>query len=82
MIKFKPEDTYDALLIQARALHSIAQSEENQILTNEIEHLHRRINELELAITKTIEENLHLADGDSCTLIDLKRIISVVRVQK
>ena len=27
------------------------------------------------AIKKTLDENLHLADGENCTLIDLKRAI-------
>lgn len=31
--------------------------------------------ELRAAILETIEENLHLADGDDCTLIRLKRAI-------
>ena len=31
-----------------------------------------RVNQLESAITKTLNENAHLADGDDCTLIDLK----------
>lgn len=31
---------------------------------------------LETAIRETIEENLHLADGDVCTLIKLKRAIN------
>ena len=31
-----------------------------------------RITALESAITKTLNENAHLADGDDCTLIDLK----------
>lgn len=29
------------------------------------------------ACIKTIEENLHLADGENCTLIDLKRAIAL-----
>ena len=33
----------------------------------------QRIAELEAAIVKTLNENGHLADGDNCTLIDLKR---------
>jgi hypothetical protein len=32
-----------------------------------------RIEALEYAITKTLNENGHLADGENCTLIDLKR---------
>ena len=35
-----------------------------------------RINQLETAIKKVIEENLYLADGDNCTLIELKRVIN------
>ena len=35
--------------------------------------LRERIEELEAAIIKTLNENAHLADGDVCTLIDLKR---------
>ena len=31
---------------------------------------------LEAAIRETIEDNLHLADGDNCTLIKLKRAIN------
>lgn len=30
---------------------------------------------LEVAIRETIEDNLHLADGDDCTLIKLKQAI-------
>lgn len=33
----------------------------------------KRISELESAIVKTLNENGHLADGENCTLIDLKR---------
>ena len=33
------------------------------------------IEQLETAILETIEENLHLADGEVCTLIKLKRAI-------
>jgi len=35
-----------------------------------------RLEELDAAIRETIEENLHLADGENCTLIKLKRAIS------
>ena len=31
---------------------------------------------LETAIRETIEDNLHLADGENCTLIKLKRAIN------
>lgn len=35
----------------------------------------QRVHELEAAIRKTLEENRHLADGENCTLIDLKRVM-------
>jgi hypothetical protein len=34
------------------------------------------IERLESAIRETIEDNLHLADGENCTLINLKRAIN------
>lgn len=34
------------------------------------------IDRLRAAITRTLEENLDLADGDDCTLIHLKRAIA------
>lgn len=34
------------------------------------------VKELETAIRETIEDNLHLADGENCTLIKLKRAIN------
>ena len=34
-----------------------------------------RMEELDAAIRKTLSENAHLADGDNCTLIDLKRVV-------
>ena len=35
----------------------------------------KRIIELESAITKTLNENGHLADGEVCALIDLNRVV-------
>ena len=34
------------------------------------------IENLEAAIRETIEDNLHLADGDNCTLVKLKKAIN------
>lgn len=34
------------------------------------------VEKLETAIRETIEDNLHLADGEVCTLIKLKRAIN------
>jgi hypothetical protein len=41
----------------------------------ELRRLHESNEELLAAITKTVEKNLHLADGDNCTLIDLVRVL-------
>ena len=41
------------------------------IASVELRRLHEANAELLAAITKTVEANLHLADGDDCTLIDL-----------
>jgi hypothetical protein len=52
--------------------------ESDQILNDAIANIDRkaaRIKELEAAIIKTLNENGHLADGEDCTLIDLKRAI-------
>lgn len=38
-------------------------------------HLRDRITELESAITDTLRENLHLADGWNCTLKRLKDVL-------
>ena len=40
------------------------------------------ITRLRSAIKKTIEGNLHLADGDTCTLIELKRAINYDEAKK
>ena len=37
--------------------------------------LAKKNKQLLAAITKTVEKNLHLADGDDCTLIDLVRVL-------
>lgn len=42
---------------------------------HELRRLHEANAELLAAITKTVEKNLHLADGDDCTLIDLVRVL-------
>jgi hypothetical protein len=34
-----------------------------------------RIKQLEATIRKTLRKNRHLADGENCTLIDLKNIL-------
>ena len=42
----------------------------------ELEEAKSRIAHLESAIRKTIDDNRHLADGDNCTLIDLKKALA------
>lgn len=39
----------------------------------QLEEYIERVRQLEAAIITTLEENGHLADGDNCTLIALKR---------
>ena len=41
----------------------------------ELEEAKERIKHLESAIRNTIDANRHLADGDNCTLIDLKKAL-------
>lgn len=43
--------------------------------SNERAMLLGEIDRLRAAITKTLDENSHLADGDNCTLIELKRAV-------
>lgn len=41
----------------------------------EVEALRRQRDQLLTAAQSTLTANLHLADGDNCTLIDLKRAV-------
>ena len=41
----------------------------------ELKKLNDYIAELEAAITKTLDENGHLADGENCTLFELKQAL-------
>ena len=50
-------------------------TEVNREAAVELRRLHEVNAELLAAITKTVEANLHLADGDDCTLIDLVRVL-------
>lgn len=45
--------------------------------TRNAEDMQARINELEKTILETLDENGHLADGDVCTLIKLKRVMGL-----
>ena len=40
-----------------------------------IDRLKKRVQQLEDAIRKTLDENRHLADGENCTLIELKKAL-------
>jgi len=44
-----------------------------QTLVRELNRLNDHIKRIENAIRKTLDKNRHLADGDDCTLIDLKK---------
>jgi len=59
--------TWELHNLGRRGLHYV----ENKMREIEIEK-----NVLLEAITATLEENRHLADGDNCTLIRLKRAVS------
>lgn len=63
--------------IELRRLHQLAT--EGWRYADELEQDRKKLaevnTELLAAITKTVEENLHLADGDNCTLIDLVRVL-------
>jgi len=41
-----------------------------------VQRSERNVRVLEAAIIKTLNENAHLADGDVCTLIDLKKSLA------
>jgi hypothetical protein len=40
-----------------------------------IDRLNKRVQQLEAAIRKTLDENRHLADGEDCTLRELKKTL-------
>jgi hypothetical protein len=46
-----------------------------QTLVRELNRLNDHIQRIENAIRKTLDKNRHLADGDDCTLIDLKKAL-------
>ena len=46
-----------------------------QTLVRELNRLYDHIQRIENAIRKTLDKNRHLADGDDCTLIDLKKAL-------
>lgn len=50
-------------------------AERIETLTLHLANVQHECDKLESAIRETLEENLHLADGDVCTLIKLKRAI-------
>lgn len=56
-------------LIRAEAFTDCA----NQL--DEAQKLENRVDELEAVITETLNDNLHLTDGDVCTLLKLKRAV-------
>jgi hypothetical protein len=46
-----------------------------QDMYNRIKSLEAQVKQLKSAIRKTISQNRHLADGDNCTLIELKKVL-------
>lgn len=51
-------------------------SERIETLALHLDNVQSECEKLETAIRETIEDNLHLADGEICTLIKLKRAIN------
>lgn len=45
-----------------------------QRLNKKIEEMASEIEKLRMAISETLDENGHLADGENCTLIKLKKV--------
>lgn len=43
----------------------------------QLEEYIERVRQLEAAITATLDENAHLADGDNCTLLTLKKAMPI-----
>lgn len=64
---------YDAVRIRAELdkAEETIDSYSIQCVKNEA-----RIAELEAVIEKTLENNGHLADGDNCTLFDLREVLT------
>lgn len=62
------------------AVHNLQRAESAEallaVVARERDALTRELDVLLAACIKTIDDNLHLADGDDCTLIDLKRAIT------
>lgn len=58
---------------------NLSQDAIDEALMEYIEHIEKQRDELLAAIETTLDENGHLADGDDCTLIALKRAIASVR---
>lgn len=76
------DERYAALLeLRIKQLEDAAEVAANQIkLMAELHSKrtleeHKRVLELEDAIRKTLDENRHLADGEDCTLYDLKKAL-------
>jgi hypothetical protein len=67
--------------IVERLRHNAPISREHYIhrAADEIESLREKLKDAVGAIEKTLDENGHLADGDNCTLIDLKRALAKIR---
>jgi hypothetical protein len=59
---------------QTQLVHELIQNDKTSHEENE--KLKTRIKYLESAIVKTLNNNRHLADGNDCTLIDIKNIVN------
>ena len=69
-IKTETEILASAMDILARDIES-----NDGVANAAIAEAAERLRELNKAILETLEENRHLADGEDCTLLKLKRVV-------
>jgi hypothetical protein len=67
---------YMELKSDKNVFNQLVERIDNAWLISENKKLNRRIRRLESAIVKTLNNNRHLADGNDCTLIDIKNSVN------
>ena len=74
-------DNGRTLMLSPQVLRELADYIEAMPTAKSFADLRLQRDALLQAATKTVEENLHLADGENCTLIHIKRGIEAVQKQ-
>lgn len=67
-----PDDT----LIKALQILAVDIQSDDGVANTAIAEAALRLSELVQGIHETLMDNLHLADGDNCTLIKLKKLVN------